>query len=297
MASRTGQLRARGWQLAARIPWPLWWPLVGVGCLVMTVFPARAVHQWARNFATVTGRAPQRWDVMRGLWSWARNSVGSMQVGHLPAGQIDHVVLMPDDDRLTMQREVGGRGLVVGLPHSGSWDLAGVWACHHGMPVSTVAEELVAEEFQTFLEHRRRLGFTVYGHRNPNALRHLVDDARTGHLVCLLADRDFSVRGVPVTWHLGSGDHPATMPAGPAQVALRSGAALRGVACHFDGRRMRLVLSPGIVPDPAATTQRQRISSMTQQLCDFFAAEIRRHPHDWHMMQPFFTSDIAGGGR
>jgi len=29
---------------------------------------------------------------------------------------------------------------------------------------------------------------------------------------------------------------------------------------------------------------------MTQQLCEFFAQQVRRHPHDWHMFRPVFPA-------
>ena len=38
-------------------------------------------------------------------------------------------------------------GAVIALPHSGNWDLAGAWAVHSGMPVTTVAERLADADF------------------------------------------------------------------------------------------------------------------------------------------------------
>ncbi|MGD8213784.1 phosphatidylinositol mannoside acyltransferase [Aestuariimicrobium sp. Y1814] len=282
------RLRARAWLLVSRVPWPLWWPLVGVGALVMSVVPNQPTLRWARNFATMTGRTPRRVDVVRGLWSWARNTITSLQLVHWSPADFERRAVMSPDQWQRLSRAMAEGGAVLGLPHSGSWDLAGAWVCRRGMPVSTVAEELVPEEFEVFVRLREALGFSVYGHRDPQVLRNLVDDVHHTKLVCLLADRDFSRRGIPVTWHTGAGPRPASMPPGPAQVALRSGATLFGVACHYEGRRMRLVVSEALAPPAAADTHRERLTSMTQQLCDFFAAEIREHPHDWHMLQPFF---------
>lgn len=284
-------LRARAWLLASRIPWPLWWPLVGLGVILGSAIPNEPSRRWARNFATITGRTPTRHDVIKGLWSWARNAITSLQLVHWSPEDFERRAVMAPADWQRLSDAMSTGGAVLGLPHSGSWDLAGAWVCQRGMPVSTVAEELVPEEFAVFVQLREGLGFTVYGHRNPRVLRHLVDDIGTGHLVCLMSDRDFSRRGIPVTWRTGSGLHRTSMPPGAATVALRSGATLLGVACHYEGDRMRLVVSEPVRPAAEATTHLARVTSMTQQLCDFFADEIRAHPHDWHMLQPFFGRD------
>ena len=293
MPSITGvqRLRARLWLVASRIPWPVWWPVVAVGALVMSVVPNQPVRRWARNHASITGRATTRLDVVRGLWSWARNAVTSLQLVHWSSADFERRAVMAPDDWRRLGEAMAAGGAVVGLPHSGCWDLAGAWVCQRGMPVSTVAEELVPAEFEVFVRLRERLGFTVYGHRDPRVLRHLVGDIGTGHLVCLMSDRDFSRRGIPVTWRTGSGDHRVTMPPGPAQVALRSGATLFGVACHYEGRRMRIVVSEPLLAPPEASTHLARVGAMTQQLCDFFSDQVRTHPHDWHMLQPFFDGD------
>jgi KDO2-lipid IV(A) lauroyltransferase len=51
-------------------------------------------------------------------------------------------------------------------------------------------------------------------------MRALAAAARDGRAVCLLADRDLNRSGVPVTFF----GEPARMPAGPALLALLTGA-------------------------------------------------------------------------
>ena len=38
---------------------------------------------------------------------------------------------------------------------------------------------------------------------------------------------------------------------------------------------------------------RSGLTAMTQQVADFFAAEIARQPEDWHMLQRFFPDDAS----
>lgn len=287
------RLRARVWLIASHIPWPLWWPLVASGVVAMSVINPEPVRRWAANFATITGRVPRRLDVIRGLWSWSRNTITSLQLVHWSPADFEARAVMAPEQFQRLSDAMSSGGAVLALPHSGSWDLAGAWVCQRGMPVSTVAEELVPDEFEVFVRLREALGFTVYGHRDPRVLRRLVDDIGTGHLVCLMSDRDLSRRGIPVTWATGSGEHRTTMPPGAATVALRSGATLLGVACHYEGRRMRLVVSDPLVAPAEAGTHLARVTSMTQQLCDFFTTQIQEHPHDWHMLQPFFGESAS----
>jgi KDO2-lipid IV(A) lauroyltransferase len=99
-----------------------------------------------------------------------------------------------------------------------------------------------------------------------------------------MADRDLEGRGVPVEW----GEHPITMPGGPALVARRTGATLIPAVCQFTASGMAITFG-----EPIATQAgRAGLVAMTQQVADFFAARIAEQPADWHMMQPFFD---AGG--
>jgi len=109
----------------------------------------------------------------------------------------------------------------------------------------------------------------------------------TDELVCLVADRDLSGTGVPVRW----GDHPVTMPGGPALVARRSGAALIPAVCAFTTTGMRITFGAVVEPRPG----REGLQAMTQEVATFFARQIGLHPEDWHMLQPFFPTRAETG--
>jgi KDO2-lipid IV(A) lauroyltransferase len=174
-------------------------------------------------------------------------------------------------------------GAVVALPHSGNWDLAGAWACRTGMPVTTVAEQLSDAEFAAFVGFRQRLGMEVLSHREPGAISALAGAVRQGRLVCLMADRDLDGTGLGVRWN----GQVVTMPAGPAMVARRTGAALVPACCHYEGEQMVIRFGPPVAARPG----RDGLVAMTQDVADFFAAELARQPQDWHMLQPFFAAD------
>jgi lauroyl/myristoyl acyltransferase len=173
-------------------------------------------------------------------------------------------------------------GAVVALPHSGNWDLAGAWACSTGMPVTTVAERLQSEQFAAYLRFRESLGMEVLAHDDTASMGRLVAAVRSRRLVCLVADRDLGGSGVPVAW--GSSGATASLPAGPAIVARRTGAALVPAVCSYLGDQMEISFGP---PVPAAPG-RDGLVQMTQQLATYFATRIARRSQDWHMFQPFF---------
>jgi lauroyl/myristoyl acyltransferase len=121
----------------------------------------------------------------------------------------------------------------------------------------------------------------VLSHRDPDALSALIAAIHRRRVVCLLADRDLGQTGVSVTWR----GQPITMPAGPALVARRTGAALLPAVCQFSERGMSIVIGDKITPRPG----REGLVAMMQEVADFFAETIAKQPEDWHMMQPFFV--------
>ncbi|GAB3450835.1 phosphatidylinositol mannoside acyltransferase [Streptomonospora sediminis] len=183
-----------------------------------------------------------------------------------------------------------GRGVVAALPHMGNWDLAGAWITHCGIPLTTVAERVRPEAlFERFAAFREGIGMEVLpltggpGHSAGVLARRL----RSGRLVCLLADRDLTERGVEVDLF----GHRARMPAGPAALAERTGAALLPVTLWYAGERMRVHIHPEI-PVPAAGGRSERVQAMTQELARVFENAIAEHPQDWHMLQRVFTADL-----
>ena len=103
------------------------------------------------------------------------------------------------------------------------------------------------------------------------------------HVVPLLADRDLSARGVEVTFFGGR----TRMPAGPALLALRTGAPLlRGLALvrrRTGPRRGSTGRSPVPRPETGRSTYGSQV--LTQPIADQLAEGIAEHPEDWHMLQ------------
>lgn len=201
------------------------------------------------------------------------------------------------EERHMREPLAAGRGVVVALPHMANWDHAGAWGCLTGARVTTVVERLKPEAlFERFLSFRERLGMEVLplsGGTN-DVFSTLASRLREGRLVPLMADRDVSRRGIEVTL-LGE---TTKMPAGPAALALRTGAALVPVTLWYEGEEPEhrlFVRFHQEIPPPEGARRAERVIHMTQALADRFGAGIAEHPHDWHMMQPLFLADLADG--
>jgi lauroyl/myristoyl acyltransferase len=283
---RDGMLRRLfrlGWRTAHRIPGPVVSAVLVLAAAIAVRFPGSHVRTLRRNLGLTTGRPVPDRMLRAAVRSHLRNVYEMLA---LPGWRPDQVLARIETvNEAQMRAAYADTGAVVVLPHSGNWDLAGAYAQLTAMPVTTVAEALPGPDFAAFVAFRERLGMQVLSHRDPAVIGELLGAVRAGRLVCLLGDRDLAGSGLPVRW----AGHPVTMPAGPAVVARRSGAALIPIVCQYTPRGMRIVFSDPIPHRPGRTG----LVAMTQEVADFFAATVARQPQDWHMMQPFFPADDA----
>jgi phosphatidylinositol dimannoside acyltransferase len=179
-----------------------------------------------------------------------------------------------------------GRGVIVALPHSGNWDMAGVWMTNTYGRFATVAERLKPESlYKRFVDYRESLGFEVLpltgGPRPPFEI--LAERLRANGIICLMSDRDLTKSGVQVDFF----GEPTRLPAGPAKLALETGAALVPIHSYFEPDVAVTVVNPPL------DTSSGDVAAITQAMADQFAADIAAHPTDWHMMQPQWLADLS----
>lgn len=184
----------------------------------------------------------------------------------------------------------GGRGAVMALPHSGNWDMAGVWLAQKYGTFTTVAERLKPESlYDRFIAYRESLGFEVLpltgGERPPMEV--LAERLEANRFVCLMADRDLTRSGVQVDFF----GEPTRLPAGPARLALETGAPLHPAHVYYDGDDCVVQI------DDALDTSSGDVGVITQALANRFAVNIAAHPQDWHMLQPQWLADLSAQRR
>jgi KDO2-lipid IV(A) lauroyltransferase len=180
-----------------------------------------------------------------------------------------------------------GRGTILALPHIGSWEYGGAFLATQDLPMTAVAERIEPPAlFDYFVEQRAAMGLTIVP-LDQKSGGTLLSTLREGGLVGLLCDRDIEGTGIEVEFF----GERTTMPAGPATLALRTGATLcTGAVYSGPGRDHRAV-----VEAPLDTTRtgplRKDVARLTQQIATRLEGLIRRAPEQWHVFQPLWLAD------
>lgn len=182
-----------------------------------------------------------------------------------------------------------GRGVVVALPHVGGWDYAGAWLAQQGHPPVVVAEVLEPPElFEWARRQRAGMGIDVVP-LDAGASTALVRALAANRVVCLLADRDLVGDGVEVDLF----GERTTIPAGPAVLALRTGAVLLPAAVYFRPRGGHFA----VIGEPVAVERcgqlREDVARTTRALAARLEDLVRAAPEQWHVLQPVWPSDRA----
>lgn len=269
---------AVAWAVGRRIPRRLSDALAKAAAPLVALKRLPAVDAWALSVEQATGRAPSHRQRRQLVENWIRNNLWSLSLAGWSDAQVLRVVSVADEDVAKLRESMAGPGLVLALPHMGSWDFAGAWAARVGLKVVSVAERLPKGGYERFAAARVGMGMTIYPVDQPDVLRQLTDDVRAGRLVCLLADRDLSSRGIQVPWP--GTTRTISVPAGPAQLAQRTGADFRVATTHFDGGRLRIEVSDRIIADSVEAAMAGAVAS--------FAAAVRRNPESWLLLRKAF---------
>lgn len=216
--------------------------------------------------------------VRRGVLSYMRYWMDTFRSPDWSRERILSTVTV-SNEHLLMNPIKNQTGVVVSLPHAGNWDHAGSYFCSRGAQLVTVVEVLKPRAlFEKFLEYRQAIGMEALP-LDSRAFPTLMQRARDGKLIALIADRDLSSSGIDVEFFGGV----ARMPAGPAILAIRTGIPLvtafvsyAETGIHVDLREIAI---------PASGDEESRIKVAVQLCADNFAVGIKASPHDWHMMQ------------
>ena len=182
----------------------------------------------------------------------------------------------------------GGGGVLV-MPHLSNWDAAGAWLGASGRPVVTVAEVLNPQRlFDFFVAHRAALGMTVHAVK-AGVTAKLLEALKEGGLVGMVGDRDISGRGPKISFF----GEPASFPAGPATLAIRTGAPVMVAGVYSavlpGGRRGWIAeISEPLEPPSSGPGA---VEQLTAEIVARFESYIAKSPQEWHVFQPFWVAD------
>jgi len=281
------------WRLVRLLPEPLARSVFETSAGLVARAGSGGVAQLRRNLARVVA-ADTGPDELDALARAAMRSYGRywMETFRLPSMDVGATLARThtEGDAHLDVALAAGKGAILALPHSGNWDVAGLWLVRRGQPFATVAERLQPESlFDRFVAYRQSLGMEVLpltgGDAPPAEI--LGERLRAGGVVCLVAERDLSRSGVEVDFF----GERTRMPAGPAVLAATTGATLLPVHLYYEGDGWGQWMGAPI-PIPTEGRLRDRVAAATQRLADVFADRIAQHPQDWHMLQRLWLADL-----
>ncbi len=293
-----------GWRVVRALPERLAYLLFSAIAEFAWLRQGPGVRQLEANYARVVpgaSRARLKRMSRRGMHSYLRYWCDAFRLPDWTPERIT-ATCRAEGDAPVREALESGRGVVMALAHMGNWDHAGAWSTVSLAPVTTVAERLRPEAlYERFLAFRRDLGMEVLpltGGGDVFGL--LMRRLRRGGFVPLLADRDLTDNGIPVTFF----GEASRVAAGPAVLSLVSGAALFPVTIHYERLPASAPARWGIVvrfhPEvrvPERGERSEKIAAMSQACADALARGIAADPHDWHMLQRVFLADLVPQAR
>jgi len=260
------------------------------------LFEVRDAHRdmISRNLRRVVGdlddESLRRW-AKRSFRAYARYWVEGARLGSTPRSEVLQHFVVEGFEHLE-KGMAEGRGVVMALPHVGSWEYGGAFLSAVGYPMTAVAERLEPPElFDYFVAQRAAMGLTIIP-LGPHSMTEVMQAIRSGALVGLLSDRDLNDTGIDVEFF----GEKTTMPGGPATAALRTGAVLLTAAVYSGpGRDHHAVINAPIDTERQGSF-RADVHRVTQAMAAEFEGLIRRAPEQWHVFQPLWPVDRVGVG-
>lgn len=290
-------------------------PLLGLADRIVAALPARTAYAladlagntWYRlapvrrrlvaaNLARVcaaTGaptRGPRfRRLVRRAFVEHARYYLELLRAPHYPSERIDeHVTII---DWAEHEATLRGGAAVIVSPHLGNFEPMGAFFAAHGLPVTSPVEEIEPPELYEFIRSRRGAGRGVELVPLKQAARPVLAALRRGEIAGIIADRDLEGDGLPITLF----GHPTTLPMGPAQLVVTSGAAFIAGSCLRIGPDLFRGMGERI-PYQSSGDRRADAERLTRAMAMHFERLIALAPEQWWGSFQTIWPDVAPGG-
>ena len=263
-------------------------PAIGLGASFASPDRRAMITRHLRRADPTLGGVRLRRSVQEAFDSYTRYWLESFRLPHLSARAVARGMNIDGYHHVTDALDQGN-GVILALPHLGGWEWAGRRMVDLGHGLTVVVEEIDPPElFEWFTDLRRDLGMNVVP-LGPSAGKEVLAALKRNDIVCLLCDRDIQRTGVEVEFF----GERTTVPAGPATLALRTGAPLLPTAVYFTDRTDGHL---GVVRPPVSLARsdegmRADASRVSQDLVVELEHLIRRAPQQWHLFQPNWPSD------
>ena len=288
-----------GWRAASailsRTPVRVSYALAFVlGSLTYYCWP-RARHAMDANYRRVlpsASRARRRTVARRSLVNYCKYLADFVRFPELAPEEVLADVGGDEQFALLDQALLRGNGAVIVCMHFGNWDLGAGATAARNYPVTVVAETFSdARLDRMVMGARERLGMNIVkmDRVGPSLFRLL----KKNELLALLIDRSVPGEGVEVEFF----GEKVEVPAGPARLALRTGAAVVPTAFPRRSPSQAAVLTQCDFAIEVKKTGNPEtdVQQLTQQIMWAHERFIRQQPDQWYMFRPMWSNDRVGG--
>ena len=255
---------------------------VGVAVAALSHFVFRFRVRSARErIRTVFGHRFGEAQIRRIAWqSWRNvclNAVDLMRMPSLDLASVERDIDGTEAFARLRDLAAEGQGVVLALPHSGSWDMAGV-ICHlKGLPMFFIARRQKNPLADQFLNRLRGASGVVTVLHDSRLLRGVIRNLKDGMILAILPDVRSRTPGLSVEFLGGA----ANLGAGMAMFARQTGAPILPVYLTRAGlHRHHWTAFDPIRPDPSLDKPDDWLR-MTTQVFREFDRFVRQHPENY----------------
>ena len=257
--------------------------IAGAGAFYLWPRGRRAMLRNYRRVLPSSSPAERRRVARRSLGNYCRYLVEFAAAPRRPPAQrreavVDTAGLVSLDAALAK-----GQGAIAVSLHFGNWDVGAAAAAARGYPVTAVGESFADARLDAMIvDGRERLGVRLV--KMERAASALVRALRRNELAAILIDRPLEEGGVRVRFF----GEEVEVPAGPARIALRTGAAAGAVAFPRVAPGRVDVVADFQLPFEATGERERDVQALTQAIMTANEALVRAYPDQWYMFREFW---------
>lgn len=261
-------------------------PIIADICYIFYRGGRRALQENLSRVLDTSDRRVLSWFARRSLRNFSKYVVDFIHFYAMTPEDIRRRIVFDDFERLNAA-VAEGKGIIFVTLHFGNWDMGAAGLAAYGYPIDAIAETFDLPQMNELVQgYRRQLGMNIIPMERvgPGVLRAL----RRGDILALLIDVPAPGASVAVDF-FGA---VAEVPAGPARLALRTGArVIPAVLVRVPGRdeMIRPVLDFDLHFEPTGDEE-EDARELTQRTMWSLERSIRQYPDQWFMFRPLWPA-------
>jgi lauroyl/myristoyl acyltransferase len=219
----------------------------------------------------------------RAFHNYAKTIADFLRFPHMTQKEIEDSIVKREGINYLHEAHKG-KGVLVISGHIGNWDMAAATMVGFGITLNAVSETHEPKKMDDLVNGtRERAGMKII-RLDTSSLKQMFTALKRNEAVTILFDKPEPENGVPVQFF----GETAYVPAGPAAIALKTGASIIAGYCvrRKDDKTFLGVVEPPIEYQDLLTGDKVRdIQIITQEIVSTMERVIRRYPDQWYMFR------------